>query len=208
MDPGLRRDDIVDVGWVKHRPKKPILAPKILQRPHPLPHQGGGAALCLWLDPAPRVERNLPLDGGGRRGWSHKHLPQDSPPKILIPTPNPFPHTLTHSRHTRGPDAGPGGEAGDGGARLAGQKVGNHACNTACLIPDPVRKLQIRDGRPLVRSMSTLLGPKAAHHPCLPKTAVRRRFCTSGPCIGSDGEAMRTACPPFSGRCGSWGLPS
>jgi polar amino acid transport system substrate-binding protein len=41
--------------------------------PHPsLPHHGGGAPLCAWSNGATRVERNLPLDGGGRRGWSHR----------------------------------------------------------------------------------------------------------------------------------------
>ena len=55
-------------------------------------HQGGGAVRWAKLDRAPRVERNLPLDGGGRRGWGHKH---QAPNKTTYP-PYPRPQILAY----------------------------------------------------------------------------------------------------------------
>src|SRR5690554_4422653 len=86
-----------------------------------------------------RFQANLDLAGKATLGsvsagcWGLSRAPQ----KLLNASQKTYPRCpfrpacLRPFPPTRGPDTGPGGKAGDGGARLAGQTVGNRACNTS-----------------------------------------------------------------------------
>jgi hypothetical protein len=66
-------------------------------------------------------ERDAPLPWQGEVGWGLAAIASMRPPlQKSYPRPKKLPHTPTHPRHTRGPDAGSGGEAGKRGASLRG----------------------------------------------------------------------------------------
>ena len=79
--------------------------------------------------------------------------------KKLIPLPTP-PAYCVPSPLSRGPDAGSGGEAGDGAPVWLGRKSATGLATIVPLESGPSEEAPDRDGRPLVRSMSTVLGPR------------------------------------------------
>ena len=91
--------------------------------------------------------------------------PPHSPPAYSVPSPP-----------TRGPDAGSGGEVGDGGARLAWAESRQPRLRYSVLDTGPGEEAPTRDRRPLVRSMSTVLGPKVVCHRVSREPRFRRRF--------------------------------
>src|SRR5690606_25414721 len=105
---------------------------------------------------------------------STKYLSPSPMPALIL---DPFPPS-------RGPDAGPGGETVGEGRLSSGD--GNSAAGPAIMVPPEAgpRTTADRDGRPLVRSMSTVLGPKAAHHPCNRKPKGRAAI-SHAPCHDS-----------------------
>ena len=109
------------------------------------PHSAAATTACMQ-----HSVRECPINDMGRYPSS-----QDVSPAItkIYPRPlHPVPSS-PHSRHTRGPDAGPGRRTVGWGRLSSG--VGNSAAGPAIMVPpepDPAEKAD-RDGRPLGHSI-------------------------------------------------------
>jgi hypothetical protein len=99
---------------------------------------------------APGVEPNLPLDGGGRRGWGHKHRPKHRhAQKVLIPAPRHCPHTPSHSRHHAAPTQGRAGRLETGAPVWPLVEARQPRLQYSVLDTGPGEEAPDRDGRPL-----------------------------------------------------------
>ena len=86
-------------------------------------------------------------------------------PSKTYPRPNNLLHTLPHSRQTRGPDAGPGGETVGRGRLSSGLELGMRICNNGAYEPEPAQKRIVTGG--LWATLVISLGPMAARHSCI-----------------------------------------
>jgi hypothetical protein len=103
--------------------RKVLVTSLVIVAPHPLPGppRKGEGDFGVFGTVLPTHRVHPPLDGEGQGGvWFSPDLPTLSPPQ------NPM-ASCPHSRHTRGPDAGSGGET-VGQGRLSSRVEARHAC--------------------------------------------------------------------------------
>src|SRR5690554_6323464 len=88
----------------------------------------------------------------------------ERPRKKLIPGAHSVPHACARSRQHAAPTQGRAGRLETGAPVWPGRQSATGLATLVPLDPDPVRKLQIRDGRPLAPRVVNWIEPKAAHY--------------------------------------------